>query len=107
MSEQMPTIGRIVHYTLSSYDVDCINRRRKDARDKMDWHRALKTGAQVHIGNDVVEGQVYPMIITKLWGDTPTCAFNGSCFLDGNDIYWVTSTSIGEGPSKASWPARS
>ena len=101
-----PTIGRIVHYRLSAYDANAINARRKDAKEKLPWHHAIRSGAQVHVGNDVAAGEVYPLVITRLWGDTPESCFNGQLLLDGNDLFWVTSTSIGEGPAKAFWPPR-
>jgi hypothetical protein len=64
-------------------------------------------GAQAHIGNDAKEGDVFPMLITKVWGDTPTCAVNGQAFLDGNDVLWITSVAVGDGPRTFSWPVRS
>lgn len=99
-----PTIGRIVHYTLSAHDAAAINKRRKDARDHQTEHVANSTGVQVHVGNDVREGDVYPMIITRVWGDTPESCVNGQVFLDGNDLYWASSVSVGTGPYKFAWP---
>ncbi|MER8560205.1 hypothetical protein [Mesorhizobium sp. M0578] len=52
------------------------------------------------------EGDVFPLIITKVWGDTETSAFNGQLMLDGNDLFWVTSTAIGEGNRQCFWPPR-
>lgn len=100
----IPTIGRIVQYRVSASDAQAINQRRKDAREKLPWHRAIRSGAQVHVGNDVREDDIYPLIITRVWGDTAASAFNGQLLLDGNDLYWVTSTEIGEGPAKCAWP---
>ena len=102
-----PTIGRVMVYTLTKHDAEQINRRRQDAQDKMDWHRALKTGAQVHIGNVTEAGQSYPMIVTRVWGTTEYSAFNGQVILDGNDTLWVTSVHLGVGtPGTATWPER-
>lgn len=101
-----PTIGRIVLYRLSGQDATAINQRRKDARDKLAWHHALRSGAQVHVGNDAKDGDVFPLIITKVWGDTEGSAFNGQLLLDGNDLFWVTSTSLGDGPRQCFWPPR-
>ncbi len=129
MSEQIPTIGRIVQYRLSADDAAQINRRRTNGHsiaermklvsrdgtslvpsqkddDQYGAVRAWPAGAQAHIGNDAKEGQTFPMLITRVWGDTPTCAVNGQVFLDGNDVLWVTSVSVGEGPRTFSWPTR-
>lgn len=99
-----PTIGRIVVYRVSSQDADAINRRRKDAAEKLAWHQALKSGAQIHVGNAVKEGDEFPLVITRVWGDAEYSAFNGQLFLDGNDLYWVTSTCIGTKPRECYWP---
>lgn len=101
-----PTIGRIVHYRLSVQDAVAINQRRKDAREKLAWHHAIRSGAQIHVGNDVKEGDVYPLIITKMWGDQETSMFNGQLLLDGNDLFWVTSTKLGDGMRECFWPPK-
>lgn len=119
MSEQIPTIGRIVHYRLSEDDAAMINRRRTTGHSIMERMKiqisdkecmtpllAWPTGAQAHIGNDAKEGDIFPMLITRVWGDTPTCAVNGQAYLDGNDVLWVTSACVGEGPRTFSWPTR-
>ena len=120
MSEQIPTIGRIVHYRLSADDATQINRRRtsgKSIAERMKAYvspdisgpprvpsddplpppveairiAAWPAGAQAHIGNEAKEGDTFPMLITKCWGDTPTASVNGQAFLDGNDVRGVTS----------------
>lgn len=115
MPEQIPTIGRIVHYRLSAQDAEQIMRRRTDGhsiamRMKIEGShpelRAWPAGAQAHIGNDVKEGDTFPMLVVKMWGDTPTSAVNGQVFLDGNDVLWATSVCVGEGPRTFSWPSR-
>ena len=103
---QVPTIGRIVHYTLHEQEADAINRRREHARTHIDDHRVNANGVQLHVGNRVDAGDVFPMVITRVWGDTPTSAVNGQVLLDGNDLYWVTSVSVGTGPHTFSWPVR-
>jgi hypothetical protein len=103
----IPTIGRIVHYCISSADAEQINRRRNDAHSKVAWHRENKTGSQVHVGNSVAEGDVFPMVITKVWGDTETSCVNGQVMLDGNDLFWATSVAVGVGPRTFAWPSRS
>lgn len=102
----VPTIGRIVHYRLSQEDAEQINRRRADANDQMGWHREHKTGAQVHVGNSVAAGDAFPMVITRVWGPTETSAVNGQVMLDGNDLFWATSVTVGDGPRSFSWPTR-
>lgn len=86
-----PTIGRIVHYTLTEMDAAQINRRR--AHHAVDGQRS-----QIHVGNVAREGDVFPMMITRVWGETPESAVNGQVFLDGNDTLWITSATVGEGP---------
>jgi hypothetical protein len=106
MTQQIPTIGRIVRYTLSEQDADAINRRRTDAARNMAAHREKKNGSQVHIGNSVYEGEVFPLVITRVWGDQPESAVNGQVLLDGNDTLWVSSVNVGEGPRTFAWPTR-
>ena len=103
MTEIIPTIGRIVLYKFSDYTAGQVNRRRADAKEKMAWHAAIKSGAQVHVGNEVLAGDIFPMIITRVWGDTTTSSVNGSVFLDGNDIFWATSISVGEKEGSYAW----
>jgi hypothetical protein len=86
---QVPTIGRFVHYTLTEQDAS----RVKDLR-----------GYGQVVGNVAEAGQVYPMLIVRTWGDTPESSVNGQVFLDGNDVLWVTSRSVGEGPGHFAWP---
>lgn len=86
---QVPSIGRIVHYTLSAGDADRINRKRADGGSS---------------GNQATEGQVFPLFITRIWGDTPGSAVNGQLMLDGDDTLWVTSATADEGPGHFMWP---
>lgn len=106
MSTQTPTIGRIVHYTLSTMDADLINKRRKDATAHMGEHRDAATGVMVHVGNEVHVGDVFPMLITHVWSEAASLV-NGTVLLDGNDTYWATSRRVGEGPGFYAWPGRS
>lgn len=110
MSNPIPTIGRIVHYTLSEADAEAINRRRDDAtaaaHNPRHADRQKPMGEQVHIGNRVSPGEVYPMIIVRIWGTTPESSVNGQVLLDGNDTLWVTSVSVGDGPRRFIWPQR-
>jgi hypothetical protein len=85
-----PTLGRIVLYRVSATDAARIEARRAEAI------RA----------NIVREGDVYPLLITRVWGEEEGSAFNGTLFLDGPDTQWITSTSIGDGPAECFWPVR-
>lgn len=103
----VPTLGRIVIYALTADDAVKINRRRRHAQRHMDKHRSRKAGVMVHVGNSVAEGQLFPMIITAVWGGEPTSAVNGTVFLDGSDTFWRTSVSVGKSgePGTFAWPA--
>ncbi len=99
----VPTIGRFVRYTLSEQDAESVNRRREDwTADQAE--NATAIGFQAHVGNKAEAGQVYPMLIVRTWGDKPDSAVNGQVFLDGNDVLWVTSRSVGDGPGRYAWP---
>lgn len=89
-SRPTPTIGRIVQYTLSEHDAAQIY----DARH-----------GNGHRGNEARAGDVYPMVITRVWGPGPGAAVNGQVFLDGNDLLWVTSATEGAGPRHFRWPS--
>jgi hypothetical protein len=96
----MLKIGEIVQYTLDEQDADAVNKRRKDAQNEDTNGLTLarrELGAQIHFGNRATEGDVYPMIIVRVWDDDDSVV-NGQVFLDGNDTLWVTSVSRGEGP---------
>ncbi|TFD74725.1 hypothetical protein [Cryobacterium fucosi] len=114
MSEQIPTIGRIVLYTLTEVDAQRINSKREASATyiKAFHENPTKHGEMQHSGNPVEPGMVFPLIITRVWGITPTSAVNGQVLLDGNDSLWVTSTSA-QGKSEYSatqghftWPTR-
>jgi len=111
MSEQIPTIGRIVHYRLSAQDAEAIARRRTSgasiAERMNETPPAWPAGAQAHIGNSVAEGDTFPMLIVRVWGPVAESAVNGQVFLDSNDVFWATSRTVGEGPGTFSWPTRS
>lgn len=97
------SIGRIVIYTVSADDAARINKRRKDFNDntKENW----PLGAQAHVGNDVAEGDQFPMIVTRVWEGTANL-INGQVMLDGNDNIWKTSLAQGDGPNTWMWPVR-
>ena len=81
-----PTIGRIVHYTLSDIDATLIQGRRS------------------HVGtsaNMVAAGQTFPAIVVRTYdGGT---GVNLRVMLDGDDTYWATSRTQGEPGTPATW----
>ena len=99
-----PTIGQIVHYRISDYDAQEINRRRTDAGA---FTRTLagsinpgehgRTGHVLHSGNSVSEGQVYPAFVVATFGGTSA---NLHVLLDGNDTFWATSRTEGSEPGQ-------
>ena len=99
-----PTIGRIVHYRLRQQDADAINRRRHDgtsANSAANDH----SGAIVHVGSAAKEGDIVPMMVTKVWTPSTVCV-NGQAFLDGNDTLWVMSANRGDTVGTWDWPLR-
>jgi transcriptional regulator len=104
---QQPTIGRIVHYTLSEHDAAAINKRRKDAKNLNAAGVTLASqqlGAQIHVGNEVRAGEQYPAIIVRVFEAAK--AANLRVWLDGNDDYWACSVGEGEGGRHWNWPPR-
>jgi hypothetical protein len=104
-----------VHYRLTTYEANAINRRRTNGesiKNRMDESPpAWPTGAQAHIGNTVVAGDTVSMTVVRVWHDVGKyqrgiSVLNGQCLLDGNDQYWVTSVHEGEGPGTWSWPPK-
>jgi hypothetical protein len=87
----IPTIGRIVHYTLSAQDAAQVNSLR---------------GSATFRANQAFAGDVYPMLIVRVWGDQPQSCVNGQVFIDGDFTLWVTSVAVGEGPRHFTWPVR-
>lgn len=85
-------IGRIVHYALTASDATAITYLRD-------------VEADARRGNPVAEGQVYPAIVVRVF-DPPTGYANLQVLLDGNDSYWATSRTEGEGPGRWAWPKR-
>lgn len=82
------TIGRIVMYRLSGHDAESIKAQRVG-----EYH-----------GNEAYAGEVYPAVVVKTWGDDATSAVNLRVLLDGDDVYWATSRTQGDGPFEWSWP---
>jgi hypothetical protein len=93
----IPSVGRIVHLRLSEQCAKEINKRRTEACASR--IAATNSGAIIHHGNPANEGDIYPLLIIKIWSNSPTegTAVNGQVFLDGNDSYWATSVQQGDG----------
>lgn len=99
-----PSVGRIVHYCLTTEDAEVANRRRttrESIRVQMDMEK-WPVGAQAHIGNPATKGDILPMMIVKV--DFATDHVNGQVFLDGADVLWVSLVAEGEGPGLWRWP---
>lgn len=86
-----PTIGRIVHYKLTSSDVAIINQQ--------DPHQPSRR-------NPVSEGQVYPAMVVAVFGNGEHV--NLKVFLDGGPSAecWATSRPEGDAPGTWCWPPR-
>lgn len=106
-----PTVGRVLHYSLSQNDVEQINRRRTTShaiRDHIDAGR-WPQGAQAHIGNVATIGDVVPLLVVRVWPDEcgpGQFGVNGQAMLDGTDSLWVTSVCEGTEPGTWMWPPR-
>lgn len=96
MSTIVPTQGRIVLYTMTVDDARIVNARRRHAQEKYHLHQHQKNGTQLHVGNEVVEGEVYPAMVVRAWGNAPDSYVNLKVELDGNDVYWATSRKVEE-----------
>lgn len=86
---QQPTIGRIVHYTLSEADATALHYQRASGQPSYSYNQAAV-------------GDVYPAMIVRCFDPS----VNLKVFLDGVDTFWATSRVEGEGPGTWSWPPR-
>lgn len=84
-----------MHYMLNETDAEQINRRRTTGAEiaARITDEKWPLGAQAHIGNRAEAGQVYPMLIVRVWGNDDVSSVQGQVFLDGNDVFWATSRS--------------
>ena len=106
----IPSLGRIVHYTLTDGDATAVTKRRNDAAANRAVHPDEDNGYIAHVGNAVSGGDVYPLIITRVWAFpdrvTEESQINGQVLLDGNDCLWVTSAGQGDQPGQWREPGR-
>jgi hypothetical protein len=106
----IPTVGRIVLYTLNDRDIIHVGRRRITRNGDIGNRPGWPLGAQAHVGNHPNQ-EPYPMIITRVWMDnagvvSAHSSVNGQVFLDGNDVLWVESVLEGVGQGTWAWPSR-
>lgn len=108
---QKPSLGRVVHYTLTESDAAAINKRRDDFGAYNRAHSGAQpgdpgaTGHIAHVGNRAEAGQVYPAQVVRVF-DPSTTTVNLQVTLDGTDTYWATSRGEGDGPGTWCWPPR-
>jgi hypothetical protein len=76
--------GRIVNFVISDIIAGEINRKRAAS-----LRSVVNVTIPTHIGNLTKEGDIFPMMVIKVWNDFGE--INGQVFLDGNDTYWAQS----------------
>lgn len=86
---QAPSIGSIVHYTLTADDATRINRRRITGPSIAERIKESRwpLGAQAHIGSEVEAGETFPAIVVRAVKEG---YIDAQVFLDGNDTLWIT-----------------
>lgn len=91
MSEQQASIGRIVHYRLSEWDV-------RDA----DLHSGKPAGVAL---NGLKAGDYCPAMVVRTWPGS--AAVNLRVMVDGPvSTMWKTSIAQGDGEGQWTWPPR-
>lgn len=91
MTDQAPTIGRVVLYTLTEDDATRARVRTLTGQEQ----------------NDPRPGEEYPATIVRVFGAQPGSAANLRVQLDGNGPeLWATSRIEGDGPGHWRWPPR-
>lgn len=85
MTQQLPTVGRIVFYHPTE-------------EEKKEMHKKKKCN----------ESDVLPGIIVKNWSDPKAedACLNIQVFLDGEGCLWKTSVNKGDKPGQWNWPPR-
>ena len=79
MTDQKPSVGRIVHYTLGEFDPAVIDQQSPEVVDMQ------------RVRNSVQAGEVYPAVIVRVF--TGDCV-NLRVLLDGRADYWATSRAL-------------
>lgn len=94
----IPSVGRIVHITISEAMAEEIDKN-KNLRNTQVYFKSRSSFE----GNPVESGDIYPMIITKVWSDEPieNTLVQGQIFLDGNYAYWASS--VKQGTENGQW----
>lgn len=90
--ERPAFVGQCVLYRVSEEDTSTINYRRVRAAR---FPQLRRNGEQAHLGNAATVGDIYPMVIIRVWVNG---SVNGQVLLDGNDVLWVTSRAEGDKP---------
>jgi hypothetical protein len=91
--DETTIIGQVVHYRLSQQDVQEIEKWRQSTS------KAL--GSESLPQEDVRTGQVYPAIITRMYGGSMTSPeVSLKVFLEGPHDFWTTARSMGQGEGK-------
>ena len=79
-----PALGAIVEYELTADDAKDITARRRTSSGRE--ARMAFSHARGLSGSDVKEGDIFPLIVTKV---EESGVYSGQVFLDGDDTYWV------------------
>jgi hypothetical protein len=85
----VPTVGRIVHYTLTEQDVE-----------------RVRAGRFATAANEVGVGDTFAAVVVRIWSQFPEPQCNLQVLLDGPDTLWVTSSKQGTKPGTWAWPPR-
>lgn len=96
----LPTVGRIVLYTLNDGDAKAIN----NARDCQQGTEP-RTHFNKHCpaGNHAAAGDVCAAVVVRVF-DPSRWTVNLKVLLDGTDDYWATSRALGESEGQWQWP---
>jgi hypothetical protein len=98
----VPSVGRIVHYQMTSYDCTMLKEQRASLELKTDPKSiggfSTKLAAE---GNGYKEGEIVAAVIVRTWGDSVESSCNLQLLLDGNDSMWKTSVSQTSHPDNA------